>query len=117
MIMTDRYTKTVLTIIACALVYICVAITPLPSVGAQVVQSSRRPAESTGPAEVVIVGWKQNEPMQIATQEPLRVITERSSGAADRVVVVGYEENAQRERPTTLRTFGVKNSGLPVTMR
>jgi len=115
--MTDRYTKTVLTIIACALVYICIAITPLPSVAAQVVQSSRRPAESTGPAEVVIVGWKQNEPLQISSAAPLHVVTERSSGAADRVVVVGYEENAERERASQLRTFSLKNSGLPVTMR
>ena len=115
--MIDRYTKTVLTIIACALVYICVAITPLPSVAAQVVQSSRRPAESTGPAEVVIVGWKQDAPMQISSAEPLHVVTERSSGAADRVVVVGYEENAQRERASILLTFSLKNSGLPVTMR
>lgn len=115
--MIDRYTKTVLTIIACALVYICIAITPLPPVAAQAVQSSKRPGETTGPAEVVIVGWKQDAPMQISSAEPLRVVTERSSGAADRVVVVGYEENAMRERPTTLRTFSLKNSGLPVTMR
>jgi len=115
--MADRYTKTVLTIIACALVYICIVITPLPSVGAQQQQASRRPGESTGPAEVVIVGWKQNAPMQISTQEPLRVITERSSGNADRVVVVGYEDSGRREREGLFRTFDLKTSGIPVTMR
>ena len=115
--MTDRYTKTMLTIIACALVYICVAVTAFPSVAAQPVQSSKRPGDTTGPAEVVIVGWKQDAPMQISSAEPLRVTTERSSGGADRVVVVGYEENAQRERASTLRAFSLKNSGLPVTMR
>jgi len=113
----DRYTRIVLTVIACALVYLCVAMTPLPSLSAQQQQASKRPGESTGPAEVVIVGWKQDAPMQISSAEPLRVVTERSSGAADRVVVVGYEENAQRERATTLRTFSLRNSGLPVTMR
>ena len=115
--MTDRYTKTVLTIIACALVYICVAITPLPSISAQTVQSSKRPAESTGPAEVVIVGWKQDAPMQISTAEPLRVVTERSSGVADRVVLVGWEENARRERESALRVIDGRNPGFPVSMR
>jgi hypothetical protein len=113
----DRYTRIVLTVIACALVYICIAITPLPSLFAQQQQSSRRPGESTGPAEVVIVGWKQDAPMQISSAEPLRVVTERSSGGADRVVIVGYEENAQRERAATFRAFSLKNSGIPVTMR
>ena len=116
--MIDRYTKTVLTIIACALVYICIAITPLPSVAAQTVQTSRRPAESTGPAEVVIVGWKQTEPMQISTQAPLRVITERSSGVADRVLLVGWEENGI-ERPGfgTVRSISKQFPGLPVSMK
>ena len=116
--MTDRYTKAVLTIIACALVYICIAITPLPSVAAQTVQTSRRPAESTGPAEVVIVGWKQNEPMQIATQEPLRVITERSSGVADRMILVGWETESSVERPTprSFRTLP-RAAGIPVSQQ
>src|SRR4026209_1549801 len=104
MIMADRYTKTVLTIIACALVYICIVITPMPSVAAQQ-QASKHPGESTGPAEVVIVGWKQDAPMQISATEPLHVITERSTGAADRVVLVGWEENAQRERQSTMRVI------------
>lgn len=114
--MTDRYTKVVLTIIACALVYICVAITPMPSVFAQQ-QASKRPGESTGPAEVVIVGWKQNAPMQISTPEPLRVITERSTGVADRVILVGWEENALRERESAFRAINSRSPGIPVSMR
>ena len=114
--MTDRYTKFVLTIIACALVYICIAITPLPSVAAQQ-QGSKRPGESTGPAEVVIVGWKQDAPMQISSPEPLHVVTERSTGAADRVVLVGWEEGAQRERQSTLRVIDGRHPGFPVQMR
>ena len=116
--MIDRYTKTVLTIIACALIYICIAITPLPPVAAQVVQTSKRPGETTGPAEVVIVGWKQTEPMQIATQQPLRVITERSSGVADRVVLVGWEAASAAESPTP-RSFRAlpRAAGIPVSQQ
>jgi hypothetical protein len=116
--MADRYTKVLLTIIAGALVYICIALTPLPSVAAQQ-PATKYPGQSTGPTEVVIVGWTQTVPMQIASPQPLRVITERSSGAADRVVLVGWEENATRERPSAsgLQQIGVKGSGVPVTMR
>ena len=115
--MTDRYTKIVLTIIACALIYLCAAITPLPSLSAQQPQTSKRPGESTGPFEVVIVGWKQNAPMEISTAEPLRVITERSAGVADRVVLVGWEENAMKGRASTLHVINGQNPGFPVSMR
>lgn len=113
--MTDRYTKGVLTVIALALVYICIALTPMPRVAAQQ-PASKYPGQSTGPAEVVVVGW-QTGPMQFATTEPLRVLTERSSGVADRVVVVGYEESGRRERESTFRPFEPKAPGLPVSMR
>ena len=56
--MTDRYTKCVLTVIAVALVYLCVIFTPLPHAHAQT--SSIRPGESSGPTEVVVVGWEEN---------------------------------------------------------
>jgi hypothetical protein len=112
--MIDRYTKTVLTLIAGALIYLCIVMTPLPSVSAQ---SSARPGESTGPAEVVVVGWKQTTPLSIVSPEPLRVVTERAGAGADRVVVVGYEENAQRDRTGLWRTFEPKTPGLPVTIR
>jgi len=116
--MTDRYTKIVLTVIACALIYICAAITPLPALSAQQPQlGTKHPGETTGPTEVVIVGWKQNAPMQIASPEPMRVITERSAGVADRVILVGWEENATREKESALRVINRQNPGLPVSMR
>ena len=43
--MTDRYTKTVLTVIAGALIYLCVVMTAFPAAQAQ---SSARPGEPTG---------------------------------------------------------------------
>ena len=66
--MTDRYTKIVLTVIAGALVYLCVVMTAFPAVQAQATQ---RPGEFTGrPIEAVIVGWKLTEPLQIADDAP-----------------------------------------------
>jgi len=112
--MNDRYTKTILTVIAGALIYLCVAMTAFPSVSAQ---GTQRPGEPSGPLEVVVVGWKSNTPMQIASPQPLRVVTERTGGVADRVVVVGWEENAARETPTTLHSFGPQNPGIPVVVR
>jgi hypothetical protein len=101
----DRYTKFLLTVIASALVYLCIVLTPLPGLHAQ---TAPRPGDPTGPGQVVIVGWQTNTPVPVAfgrpvpvtSAEPLRitgsVTTERSSGAADRVVLVGWEERASR---------------------
>jgi hypothetical protein len=100
--MTDNYTKTVLSVIAAALVYLCFVLTAFPTVEAQ---SSKRPGESTGPADVVIVGWKNPAPLPIVTPEPIRVITERSSGMADRVVLVGWEQSSTAEKPGGARSF------------
>ena len=112
--MTDRYTKIVLTVIAGALVYLCVVMTAFPAVQAQVTQ---RPGEFTGrPIEAVIVGWKLTEPLQIATRSPLPVQTERSTGAADRMVIVGWEESAAPGRPGALAPIqSSKGQGLPVS--
>ena len=111
--MIDRYTKTVLTVIAGALVYLCVAMTPWPTAHAQ---GTRRAGEMiTTPIEAVIVGWKLTEPLQIATSRPLPVQTERSTGAADRVVIVGWEENAARDRTTAMVPFlPGRGQALPV---
>ena len=110
---TDRYTKLVLTVIACALVYLCVVMTPLPTVEAQ---GTRRAGEMINtPIEAVIVGWKLTEPLQIATSRPLPVQTERSTGAADRVVIVGWEENAARDRTTAMAPIMTnRGQGVPV---
>lgn len=92
----DRYTKTVLTVIAAALIYLCVVMTPFPTAHAQ---TTRRAGEMiTTPIEAVIVGWKVDQPMQVTTTRPLQVQTERSAGTADRVVIVGWEENSARDR-------------------
>ena len=124
--MPDRYTKFILTVIAAALVYLCIVLTPLPGVHAQV--PSLRPGEPSGPTEVVISGWRTpaglaafpvsiQHPVQLSTAQPLRVtgsvVTERSSGAADRVIVVGWEDAATREKPATFRPFTDK-AALPV---
>ena len=112
----DRYSKIVLTVIAAALVYLCVVMTAFPAVQAQATQ---RPGEFTGrPVEAVIVGWKAEAALPITTREPLRVQTERASGTADRVVIVGWEESATRERPTAVTPIiSAKGQGIPVISR
>ncbi|HEX8027288.1 MAG TPA: hypothetical protein VF491_02445 [Vicinamibacterales bacterium] len=112
--MSDRYTKIVLTVIAGALIYIAIALTAFPAVSAQ---GTQRPGEPSGPLQVVVVGWNQNTPVPVTAAEPLRVITERSSGMADRMIVVGYEEGALRERAGTMHNFAGQTSGVPVVVR
>ncbi|HEX6162541.1 MAG TPA: hypothetical protein VFZ31_04190 [Vicinamibacterales bacterium] len=110
----DRYSKTMLTVIAAALVYLCVLMTPLPSAHAQ---GTRRAGEMiTTPIEAVIVGWKSSDPLPITSARPLPVQTERSTGTADRVVIVGWEENAARDRTTALTPIiSSRGQNLPVT--
>jgi hypothetical protein len=128
--MVDRYTKAVLTLIACALVYLCVIFTPLPRAHAQT--PSRTPGEPSGPAEVIVVGWRAEGqatvPVAIAevtTPQPFRVVgevkTERSAGVADRVVLVGWEENSRREKITGMEPLSDDDQwkgfrALPVKM-
>jgi hypothetical protein len=120
----DRYTKTVLTVIAGALLYLCIVVTAFPAAHAQ---SSLRPGEPTGPGQVVVVGWRVTEPLPVAfqrpvpvitTNEPLRitgtVATERSGGVADRVILAGWEEGATREKATRMTPLIGATAGLPV---
>jgi hypothetical protein len=111
--MSDRYTKIVLTVIACALVYICVVITPLPAVSAQ--QATARPGEFSGPTQVVVVGWRGDAAVPITASQPLQVITERSSGRPDRMIITGWEENASPGNIGGLHPINAKN-GVPVVM-
>ncbi len=127
--MTDRYTKAVLTLIATALVYLCVVLTPWPGVQAQ---TAARPGESTGPAQVVIVGWRapSGESIPVTTMGTVgvtvsgpvqvngRVTTEKASERADRVVLVGWEEGGLRDgKPARqLRQF-TNVSSLPVEVK
>ena len=127
--MIDKYTKVVLTVIACALVYLCAIHTPLPAAYAQ---SSARPGEPTGPAQVVIVG--ATAPLPVAFQRPAEVVvtnkavpivgsvtTERSAGNADRVVLVGWEYQSfvekDKYRPAMFQQLGKPGDGLPVLSR
>ena len=121
--MIDRYLKSVLTVIAGALVYLCVVLTPIPSVEAQT--PSLRPGVSSGPMEVVIVGWQATgarEPIPVSIQQtqPLRVegnvTTERSTTRlADRVVLVGWENNGTPQVQRPMSSFA-EASRLPVAL-
>jgi len=120
----DRYSKTVLTVIAAALVYLCIVMTAFPAVSAQ--QTALRPGEMTGPVQAVIVGWRAPEMIPVAVQRPVsiapgetlhivgNVTTERSSGAADRVVLAGWEYDSTPGKPGALRPFTQVKNGLPV---
>ncbi len=128
---TDRYLKGVLTVIALALVYLCVVSTPLPALIAQT-QSLVKPGDITGPMQVVVVGWggKPGDALPIVAAQPLpttvqntvqvngRVATERSGGTADRVVLVGWEERGDAARATNFRAFDITTPrpGLPTTV-
>jgi hypothetical protein len=126
----DRYTKVVFTVIAGALVYLCMAITPLPALRAQTTQ---RPGEGMGPVQVVVVGWRApaNQLVPVAIDGPVRVAdTVQVAGTvqvrgpvstepverASRVVIAGYELDATRDQSNAFRPFGPAG-GLPTTAR
>lgn len=123
----DRYTKFILTVIAGALLYLAVIFTPLPGAYAQ--NPTLRPGESSGPVQVVVVGWRTageatvpvsiQHPVQVTASQPLRitgaVTTERSDGGlADRVVLVGWEQGAARDKATRLLPLNDSLAALPV---
>lgn len=118
----DRYTKVVLSVIAGALVYLCLVLTPLPALRAQATQ---RPGEGMGPVQVVVVGWRANEAVPVAIGQPVQVdgtvqvrgsVTTDPVERASRVVIAGYEMGATRERSTQYRPLD-PTAGLPVTTR
>lgn len=123
----DRYSKIVLTVIAAALVYLCIVMTAFPAVSAQ--QTALRPGEMTGPVQAVIVGWRAPEmipvavqrPVTIAPGEPLRIVgnvtTERTNGPADRVILAGWEYGATRDKAGQGQPFTDKTPGLPVAIK
>jgi hypothetical protein len=112
----DRYTKVVLTVIASALVYLCLALTPLPALSAQFTQ---RPGEGMGPVQVVVVGWRApaGEVVQVAgsVQVNGQVVTAPVERAS-RVVIAGYEMGSNREASGEFRPLG-PSSGLPTSVR
>ena len=107
----DTYLRGVLTVIAAALLYLCVVFTPLPLVSAQAgrVIGAPTPGVSTGPAEMVVVGWKVPDtvPVTIArgevrvTNESLRVngTVRAELPDAARMIVVGWEDGGSQTTP------------------
>jgi hypothetical protein len=120
----DRYLRLVLTVIAAALVYLCIVLTPWAGVAAQ---TASRPGDPTGPAEMVIVGWRLPDnaamPVQIRGRAEVSIANEvRVSGrvaaepvpnTSTRVVLAGWEDAATRDRPGTYRTW---NDGQRVAL-
>jgi hypothetical protein len=112
--MFDRYTRVVLTIIAACLVYLCLVVsrvgTPLSAQQAQPPQGAVRPGMGTGPAEVVVVGFRlspDETPLGVVVRNT--VTTQPSADNATRVVVAGWEDS-RLNRVVRLTPEG----GLPV---
>ena len=129
---TDTYLRGTLTVIAAALLYLCAILTPLPVASAQAgrVVGAPTPGVSTGPAEMVIVGWRVPETIPVAvtrgdvrvTNDSLRVSgtvqLEQSPNSATRTVLIGWEQGASA---TTRGEFSALGAGpanaLPVSVR
>jgi hypothetical protein len=116
----DCYVKGVLTVIALALVYLCIVLTPWPRAEAQTQPPVVRPGDPTGPVPVVVVGWRagSGEIVPGTVEVSGRVTTERSGGAADRVVLVGWEERGEPARSSKeFRPFDATTPrpGLPTS--
>jgi hypothetical protein len=101
----DLYLRSVLTVIAAALVYLCVVLTPMPAARAQQpARGALRPGDSTGPGEMVIVGLRLDpgESLPVQVRAPVtvtgdvrvsgRVQTEQADGQVDRMVLAGWED-------------------------
>jgi hypothetical protein len=127
----DRYTRFMLTVIAGALVYLCAVLGPMPAVGALAqVPPLVRPGDPTGPVQVVVVDWQTRIPVAVELPNPTRVevenpvriagpvpvTTERSTGRADRVVLVGWEERSTAEKAATFTPLDPKaeRGSIPV---
>ena len=97
---SEIYLRTVLTVIAAALVYLCVIFTPWPVASAQTGQivGAPTPGVSTGPAEVVVVGWRLETGLPVHVGNEVRVTGQVMTGAAEnsttRVVITGWEDGA-----------------------
>jgi hypothetical protein len=122
----DIYTRGVLTVIAIALVYLCVVLTPLPAVSAQY---AARPGDDTGPAKVVVVGWQAADHVPVTVVDSITlktmgdvrvsgtVQTEQKPNSAERVVLIGWEERAsenQHGMPNQFDSTGTAFRGIPV---
>lgn len=125
----DHYTRVLLTVIAATLVYLCVVLTPVPTLHAQ---RALRPGDPTGPGEVVVIGWRlpqdQRIPVQIGGSVPLQmtgdvkvvgtVQTEERRDNLLRVAVAGWEDGGDPRGVGSfraLRSGSERVIGLPVT--
>ena len=121
---SDPYLRAVLTVIAAALVYLCIVLTPLPTVSAQAgrVVGAPTPGVSTGPAEMVIVGWRVPEIPVAVTRGEVRVTgrvqAEQPPNTVQRTTVIGWEERARPDSPGRFQSLETQGSGaLPVAVR
>jgi hypothetical protein len=131
---TDLYLRTVLTVIAAALVYLCLVFTPIPGLAAQgrpVVVGAQTPGEYTGPAEVVIVGWRlpNGDSMSLpvhVTRGDVRVVNDvQVTGRVEAVqpenrpyrnVLIGYEEGGSTSGAGRFAGLRPRSGqGIPVT--
>jgi hypothetical protein len=113
--MLDRYSRVVLTVIALCLVYLCLVVsgfgTPLGAQQAGTLpQGQARPGLATGPAEVVIVGWRvgpEDPPVPVTVRNT--VATQAVTESTTRVVIAGWEDRRSAEvvRPGTGTGFPV----------
>jgi hypothetical protein len=127
---SDGYLRAVLTVIAAALVYLCIVLTPVPTAFAQTTQ---RPGQFTGPGEMVIVGFRlptgETLPVEVRGAVSVngtvnesggnvnvagRVQTEPASQTVQRVVLSGWEDSAAAAKTGTFRSIVSGKDGLPV---
>lgn len=128
----DRYIRVALTVIAAALVYLCIVLTPFPTASAQAgrVVGAPTPGVSTGPAEMVVVGWRVPDtiPVSVArgemriTNDTIRVTgrvqAEQPPDSAQRTVLIGWEEQATLTKAGGFAALGSTQArGLPVSVR
>lgn len=115
----DATVKGLLAIIAAALVYLCIVLTPMPAAHAQTVFGARTPGEPTGPAEVVIVGWRTPGSAPLPVQVMNRVAvsgeveTRQSPRSVERVVLAGWEADGPTQGDAYTR-WSDASRGLPV---
>ena len=105
---TDSYSRIILGVIAASLLYLCVILTPGVRVSAQTM--TQRPGELTGPGEVVVVGWRLDQPIPVSVQGPVSISWPQAGEVPLRVVVSGFEiAGARRIEPLSA------TQGIPVT--
>jgi len=126
------YLHAVLTVIAAALVYLCVLFTPLPIASAQgrPIVGAPTPGESTGPAEMVIVGFRLPPDTVLPIQGTVdatvsntvriagRVETLPVDNTTTRAILVGWEEGGAPGSRGGFKAFNpLANQALPVSPR